>query len=120
MHIEKYRIELERAEEYLKRNLLQRHQIAIQRSPDQVEDMVFAAERESAIIDLERTSRQLRQVEVALSRIRAGTYGACLKCDEPISEKRLRAVPWAVYCIGCQEEADRLRARMDLLRKFAA
>jgi len=47
--------------------------------------------------------RQLRLVEEALDRMDAGDYGVCLSCDEPIVEKRLIALPWAQYCVVCQE-----------------
>ena len=47
--------------------------------------------------------RQLRLVEEALDRLDTGDYGICLGCDEPIAEKRLRALPWARYCVTCQE-----------------
>ena len=47
--------------------------------------------------------RQLRLVEEALDRMDAGDYGVCLSCDEPIAEKRLIALPWAQYCVVCQE-----------------
>ena len=46
---------------------------------------------------------QLRLVEEALDRLDAGDYGVCLCCDEPIAEKRLRALPWARYCVVCQD-----------------
>lgn len=46
---------------------------------------------------------QLRLVEEALERMDSGDYGACLSCEEPIAPKRLRALPWARYCIACQE-----------------
>lgn len=46
---------------------------------------------------------QLRMVEEALDRLEAGDYGACLSCDEPIAPKRLAAIPWARYCVTCQE-----------------
>ena len=45
----------------------------------------------------------LREVEDARRRIVNGTYGVCHECDEPISSKRLDAVPWAKYCVRCQE-----------------
>src|SRR3974390_1942928 len=45
----------------------------------------------------------LREVSDALERIRRGAYGTCLECQEPISIKRLDAVPWARYCVSCQE-----------------
>ena len=48
---------------------------------------------------------QPRLVEEALDRLKAGDYGICLACDEPIAEKRLRALPWARYCVTCQDHA---------------
>ncbi|HWB82578.1 MAG TPA: TraR/DksA family transcriptional regulator [Bryobacteraceae bacterium] len=45
----------------------------------------------------------LREISDALHRIELGTYGTCLECEEPISAKRLEAVPWARYCVACQE-----------------
>jgi DnaK suppressor protein len=46
---------------------------------------------------------QLRLVDEALDRLDTGDYGICLGCDERIAEKRLRALPWARYCVTCQE-----------------
>jgi RNA polymerase-binding transcription factor len=46
----------------------------------------------------------LREISDALRRIEHGSYGICLECDEPISVKRLDALPWARYCVRCQEE----------------
>jgi DnaK suppressor protein len=51
----------------------------------------------------------LREVTDALHRIDHDQYGICLECDEPISVKRLEAVPWARYCVMCQE---RIAARI--------
>ena len=45
----------------------------------------------------------LREVEEAKERLREGTYGTCQDCVMPISRKRLEAVPWARYCVSCQE-----------------
>ncbi|HUO29517.1 MAG TPA: TraR/DksA family transcriptional regulator [Bryobacteraceae bacterium] len=45
----------------------------------------------------------LREVQDALQRIDHGSYGVCYECEEPISTKRLEAVPWARYCVTCQE-----------------
>ena len=46
---------------------------------------------------------QLRLVEEALDRMDSGDYGTCLCCEEPIPAKRLRVLPWARYCVKCQE-----------------
>lgn len=47
---------------------------------------------------------QLRLIEEALDRLQSGDYGICLACEEAIPDKRLRALPWARYCVTCQEE----------------
>lgn len=46
---------------------------------------------------------KLRQVDEALERLKTGEYGICLACEEKISPKRLQAIPWALYCVTCQE-----------------
>ena len=47
----------------------------------------------------------LFQIKDALNRVEIGEFGECQSCGEPISVKRLKAVPWARYCIGCQDRA---------------
>jgi DnaK suppressor protein len=47
---------------------------------------------------------QLRQIQEALDRLQLGEYGTCLACAEAIPAKRLHALPWAKYCVGCQEK----------------
>lgn len=48
---------------------------------------------------------QLRLIEEALDRLSSGDYGICLLCEAPIPEKRLQALPWARYCVHCQEHS---------------
>ncbi|MCL5743725.1 MAG: TraR/DksA C4-type zinc finger protein [Acidobacteria bacterium] len=57
-------------------------------------------------------AKLLREVEDALRRIETDTYGICHECEEPISVKRLNAVPWAKFCVKCQEEIAR-RAELE-------
>ena len=45
----------------------------------------------------------LREIGDALHRFDHDHYGICMECEEPISLKRLDAVPWARYCVSCQE-----------------
>src|SRR5713101_400764 len=52
---------------------------------------------------------QLKLIEEALDRIEAGDYGICLGCDEPIPAKRLQALPWAKYCVTCQQSLANLK-----------
>lgn len=51
--------------------------------------------------------RLLNLTEVALRRIQNGTFGECENCGDPINHKRLEAVPWAQFCIECQEKHER-------------
>jgi DnaK suppressor protein len=87
-----------------------REGIAIEKSPDALDEVQHAAERELAIRNLDRESQLLRNVRAALRRIDEGTFSVCLHCEEDISPKRLAAVPWTPFCIGCQEMADRNQA----------
>ena len=45
----------------------------------------------------------LREIDDALDRLRDGSYGTCMDCGITISKKRLEAVPWARFCVTCQE-----------------
>ncbi len=49
----------------------------------------------------------LQKIDAALDRIEKGTFGICLKSGKRISEQRLRAIPYAEYCLEVQEEMDR-------------
>jgi DnaK suppressor protein len=89
--------------------LRNRDAIAIEKSPDALDEVQHAAERELAIRNLDRESNLLRNVRAALRRIDDGTFGICVHCEDDISAKRLNAVPWSPYCITCQEMADRVR-----------
>ena len=44
---------------------------------------------------------ELLEIQEALSRIEAGTYGRCVSCGSPIGPARLQAVPCAEHCSNC-------------------
>jgi len=94
--------------------------IAIERTPDSMDELVLANERDLTVERLNRETYLLRQVTDALDRIAAGEYGICLKCEEPIAEKRLTALPWAALCLSCQEEADREPREQTMARRNSA
>jgi DnaK suppressor protein len=103
----KYKEILEARQAELAGVLRNRDGITIEKSPDALDEVQNAAERELAIRNLDRESNLLRNVRAALRRIDDGTYGVCVHCEEDISPKRLNAVPWTPFCIACQEAADR-------------
>jgi len=51
-------------------------------------------------------SEILKRIDSALGRIEAETFGECLNCGRKVQTGRLDAVPWAHYCIDCQELQD--------------
>lgn len=105
--LEKFRKALEARQAELSAALRNRENIAIEKSPDALDEVQLAGERELAIRNLDRESNLLRNVKAALGRISDGSYGVCLHCEEEITPKRLNAVPWTPFCIRCQEAADR-------------
>lgn len=107
--LNKYRNILETKQAELEHVIRNREAITIEKSPDALDEVQHAAERELAIRNLDRESQLLRNVRAAVRRIDEGIYGVCLHCEEDISPKRLNAVPWAPFCIQCQEIADRNR-----------
>jgi DnaK suppressor protein len=105
--LEKYRATLEAKKEEIADALKNREDIAIEKTADAIDEVQLAGERELAIRNLDRGSGLLRKVRAALARVEDGSYGTCMHCDDEISPKRLKAVPWAPFCIRCQELADR-------------
>ncbi|MBV9744099.1 MAG: TraR/DksA family transcriptional regulator [Acidobacteriia bacterium] len=107
IELEKYKEMLEAKQVELSSGLRNRDEIAIEKTPDALDEVQRAGERELAIRNLDREALLLRNVRAALRRIADGSYGICQHCDEEIKPKRLQAVPWTMYCIRCQEAADR-------------
>ena len=105
--LEKYKTVLETRLAELSYALRNREDIAIEKTPDALDEVQLAGERELAIRNLDRDSNMLRQIRRALARIADESYGVCLHCEEDISQKRMNAVPWAAFCIKCQEQVDR-------------
>jgi len=91
--------------------LTKREGIAIEKTPDALDAVHMATQRELATRNLERESSVLKEVRAALTRIEDGEFGHCLNCDEEISAKRLRALPWTALCLACKEQEDRSPSR---------
>ncbi len=57
-----------------------------------------------SLTDSER--EQLTLIDQAMDRLQKGGYGLCLICGKEINKKRLKIIPWAPYCIECQEKKE--------------
>jgi DnaK suppressor protein len=90
----------------LERFTRNRDGITVERSADQLDEIQAASQRALAVCKLDREFNQLRNTRAALRRIEEGSFGICQECDQDIHPKRLAAVPWATYCIRCQEAID--------------
>ncbi|MCC6588191.1 MAG: TraR/DksA family transcriptional regulator [Bryobacterales bacterium] len=80
--------------------------IFIEQTSDALDQTQSAADRDLAVETLNRHSARLREIDAALARIKDGTYGICLHCEEEIGPRRLKAVPYTGYCIACQQRRD--------------
>ena len=87
-----------------------RDEILIENAAEDFDRLQQQMNREVAIRNLDRESKLLKEVQAALKRVEEGSYGTCLRCEEEIPEKRMKAVPWAAYCVPCQETIERQRA----------
>ena len=76
-------------------------------TPDPVDLAVRNYSKNVQLAVSENESRQLTLIDEALMRLEDDEYGVCQNCEKDISQKRLQAIPWARYCIDCQELVER-------------
>jgi len=72
-------------------------------TPDPVDLAVRNYSKNVMLAVSENESRQLTLIDEALLRIEDDEYGACQNCENQINPKRLAAIPWARYCLDCQQ-----------------
>ena len=71
-------------------------------------DMAANAYTKELLISMSANDRRLLElIDEALVRVEKGEYGECVNCGEIVTEKRLDAVPWARYCLKCQDLQER-------------
>ncbi len=90
----------------LQDRMARRDDLEVQVSPDEFDARLQLVDREFQSGLLHQTALDLRQVRSALQRMDNGSYGICGECDEPISIARLKVIPWANFCIKCQEQVE--------------
>jgi DnaK suppressor protein len=59
----------------------------------------------------------IERIDAALARLEAGQYGLCTECGADISEARLRALPFAVRCVDCEESREAAARDRQLLTR---
>jgi DnaK suppressor protein len=118
--VDKHRVMLMAKREEIVGKSPRREDLWIVQSNEQIETIQLAGQREFAARTLEREAKSLMQIGAALKRIDDSEFGICLDCEEPISPKRLAAVPWAACCLHCQEMRDAQEATQAAYPKLAA
>jgi RNA polymerase-binding protein DksA len=80
---------------------------------DPADDADALADHERTEMLVKNAQAMLADIDVALARLRAGSYGVCTNCGREIDPRRLEALPWASLCIDCQAalEAELARRR---------
>jgi DnaK suppressor protein len=63
-----------------------------------------ASELEKRLVLVQRLEESLNEVEHALQKYEAGTYGLCDSCGQPIEQGRLEAIPQASLCLNCKSQ----------------
>ena len=84
--------------------------LTIETTPEQLDQIQQAQDRDLAIGAIDRETKLLRDVRSALGRIGNDTFGICRDCEAEIGLKRLTALPWTALCIACQQAADSIKA----------
>ncbi|HQX56121.1 MAG TPA: TraR/DksA family transcriptional regulator [Pyrinomonadaceae bacterium] len=76
-------------------------------TPDPVDLAVRNYSKNVQLAVSENESKQLALIDEALIRIDNEEYGLCQNCEKEINPKRLAAIPWARYCLECQEMVEK-------------
>ena len=109
--MEKFRRLLEEKKSSLSSDLAKTRSAEEETSDESTQDIAdkavssYTREFLYSLTDGERST--LLQIDDAIARIDDGSYGHCINCGQPMAEKRLTAVPWAPYCVDCQELAEK-------------
>ncbi len=73
-------------------------------TPDADEFAAKSVTQDVTATTLELRTQMLKEIDRSLKTMATGTYGVCEDCGEEISPNRLKAIPWARYCLTCQEQ----------------
>lgn len=97
---------LTHARRELRTRISNREPVLVERHADPADDVHQFIQREYSARQLERDTEFLHRVEAAIERCERGHYGVCIDCGQRIPRRRLKAVPWAERCKGCEERME--------------
>jgi len=102
---------LEELDKILRKNKVKGWDEEPESTADLLDEASTSSERR-LLSSLSRNDAELyRQIEAALKKIAKGTYGLCEECRNPIPPRRLNVLPYATYCVRCQETIENMNFR---------
>jgi len=106
-NMEPFKKELLERKEQIEKNLNGTfHEMSEMRALDLSDEADYAAVAVETDIDaaiMEQQRKELAEIELALDKIRDGSYGICEMCEDEINMERLRVKNFARFCIACRE-----------------
>ena len=119
--LKKFRVVLQAKKDEVFREVnSQRDGLAAQYDGDDMDKVRIMTDRASAAETLARMSTLLYLIEDARRRLDEGDFGRCQACGTELSRKRLESVPWAPYCVVCQQLSERARCDVPRLQQRLA
>ncbi len=110
--VEKFRNRLERERQAIllsiQRTRSEEGEAGISGGADEADIAVDAHQAGLTLMLHDSGAARLKTITQALRRIDTEEWGLCAKCEEPIPEVRLEAVPWTTLCVRCQDQSERL------------
>ena len=83
-----------------------RNELKAERLNDPDEETRLRQDLDLAVSVINTDWETAKAVEQAMGLLEIGEYGICRECEEPISPKRLAAIPWTTLCVSCKESQD--------------
>ena len=104
------RRKLESMRDELVRSLRVPFPVELEACADPIDSLIARIERDAGLSHMQRSADLYREVVAAIARISNGEYGICGECEDAISAKRLKALPYARLCVACQNRRERAAA----------
>ncbi len=79
---------------------------------DEVDHTIEERQKQLSLLLNEREKAKLNEIEDALQRIENKTYGICEECGDEISSERLKYLPYARYCVDCQDKLEKMEEEL--------
>ena len=73
---------------------------------DELEDSDAHVQGDIDLALLQMKVETVARIDASLARLKAGQYGRCVECERPITERRLRALPFALRCQACEQRRE--------------